>query len=79
MRHTVAVLPVLEKVPLEAVSAIRSHSSPGFTLSVYRHVVEEMTEQRRKRLNGGSAARLQRVCRRPLRDFRQDSSALLMT
>jgi len=63
LRHAVAVLLALEKVPLEAVSAILGHASPGFTLSVYRHVVDEMTEQAaealERRLGSAFAGRLQ--------------------
>lgn len=42
LRHAVAVLLALEGVPIEAVSAILGHSSPGFTLNVYRHHIDEM-------------------------------------
>lgn len=45
LRHGVAVLLALEGVPLEAISAILGHASAGFTLSVYRHMVDEMGEQ----------------------------------
>lgn len=44
LRHGVAVLLALEGVPLEAVSALLGHASAGFTLSVYRHAIDEMTQ-----------------------------------
>lgn len=43
LRHACAVLLAIEGVPMEAVSAQLGHSSAGFTLNTYRHVVDEMT------------------------------------
>ena len=43
LRHGFAVMLGIEGVEIDAVAAILGHASPSFTLSAYRHAIEELT------------------------------------
>jgi len=58
LRHALAVVLMLERVPLKAVSATLGHSSESFTAGAYQHVVDELQDQvvdaLERRLGGSS-------------------------
>lgn len=45
LRHTHATLPLKAGVPIKVVSERLGHSTPGFTMATYQHVIPGMQEE----------------------------------